>query len=74
MALRSTAKNDSEALYESALDLIRAGQKVTAPILSKSLRIGSDRASRIMDKLECRGVLSARDARGKREVLLGVGS
>lgn len=62
---------DSDALVEQAVALVRRTQRASASFLQRQLRIGYPRAARLLDQLEEMGVVGAAVPGGReREVLL----
>ena len=69
---KNTSNNDddqSDDLYETALEIIKSEKKASTSFLQRKLQIGYNRAARIMDMMEERGVVSKANHVGKREVL-----
>ena len=69
---KNTSNNDDDQLddlYETALEIIKSEKKASTSFLQRKLQIGYNRAARIMDMMEERGVVSKANHVGKREVL-----
>ena len=62
--------SDKDALFEEAKQMIRSTQYASTSYLQRKLRIGYNRAARLMDELEEAGVISAYDAEKKTRVVL----
>ncbi len=62
-------ENESDELYSQALDIIRSEGKASTSFLQRKLQIGYNRAARIIDMMEERGIVSKANHVGKREVL-----
>lgn len=63
--------DDDEALYKQALELIRQTGRFSASALQRRLRVGYNRASRIADMLEERGIIGPSGKAGStREILV----
>ena len=60
---------NQDELYENALELIKSEGKASTSFLQRKLQIGYNRAARIIDMMETRGVVSKANHVGKREVL-----
>jgi len=64
--------NEDESLIEKATTIVRQGQRASASLLQRRLRIGYPRAARLLDQLEELGVVGPSQGGGKeRDVLLG---
>lgn len=60
---------DGDPLYNEAIKIIKAENKVSTSFLQRKLQIGYNRAARIVDLMEQRGVVSQANHVGKREIL-----
>jgi DNA segregation ATPase FtsK/SpoIIIE, S-DNA-T family len=67
----STAEGDSneDELYSQAVDIIKSERKASTSFLQRKLQIGYNRAARIIDMMEEKGIVSKANHVGKREVL-----
>ena len=61
---------DDEVLITRSIDLIRNTNKASTSFLQRNFQIGYNKAARIMEALEQRGVVSPPNHAGKREILL----
>ena len=62
---------DSDALIEQAIAVVKTAGKASASLLQRRLRVGYPRAARLIDELEERGIVGPAVGSGKdREVLL----
>ena len=61
--------NETDELYNQALDIIKSEGKASTSFLQRKLQIGYNRAARIIDMMEEKGVVSKANHVGKREVL-----
>ena len=61
--------NETDELYNKALDIIRSEGKASTSFLQRKLQIGYNRAARIIDMMEEKGIVSKANHVGKREVL-----
>jgi len=59
----------SDELYTKALEIIKSEGKASTSFLQRKLQIGYNRAARIIDMMEERGIVSRANHVGKREVL-----
>ena len=60
---------DEDELYSQAVDIIKSEGKASTSFLQRKLQIGYNRAARIIDMMEEKGVVSKANHVGKREVL-----
>ena len=65
----SNANEDVDELYSKALEIIRSEGKASTSFLQRKLQIGYNRAARIIDIMEEKGIVSKANHVGKREVL-----
>ncbi|MBL6861099.1 MAG: DNA translocase FtsK [Candidatus Pelagibacter bacterium] len=63
------ADNDEDELYSQAVDIIKSEGKASTSFLQRKLQIGYNRAARIIDMMEEKGIVSKANHVGKREVL-----
>jgi len=61
--------DDTDELYNQALDIIKSEGKASTSFLQRKLQIGYNRAARIIDMMEEKGIVSKASHVGKREVL-----
>ena len=60
---------EKDELYQQALEIIKTEGKASTSFLQRKLQIGYNRAARIIDMMEEKGVVSKANHVGKREVL-----
>ena len=60
---------DEDELYSKAVDIIKSEGKASTSFLQRKLQIGYNRAARIIDMMEEKGIVSKANHVGKREVL-----
>jgi len=60
---------DEDELYSQAVDIIKSEGKASTSFLQRKLQIGYNRAARIVDMMEEKGIVSKANHVGKREVL-----
>jgi DNA segregation ATPase FtsK/SpoIIIE-like protein len=58
-----------DPLYAMAVDAVVRNQKASSSVVQRHLKIGYNRAIRLLDAMENSGVVSALNAAGKREIL-----
>jgi len=61
--------DDTDTLYSQALNIIKTEGKASTSFLQRKLQIGYNRAARIIDMMEEKGIVSKANHVGKREVL-----
>ena len=61
---------EDEDLVTKSIDLIRNSNKASTSYLQRNFQIGYNKAARIMETLEQRGVVSAPNHTGKRDILI----
>ena len=59
-----------DELFSDALDIVINGQKASASMLQRRLRIGYNRAARLIEDLEAAGAISGQDGSSARKVLI----
>ncbi len=59
-----------DELYADALDIITSAGRASTSLLQRRLKIGYNRAARIMEQLEAQQVVSPADHQGNRELLI----
>ena len=62
--------DEEDSLYEDAKKLTIENQKASASFLQRKLEIGYNRASRLIDELEKKGVIGAQKGLKPREILI----
>lgn len=66
----SGAEEDSDELLPDAIDLVVKSGQASVSMLQRRFRIGYNRAARIMDMMEARGIVSPQDGSRPRQVLI----
>jgi S-DNA-T family DNA segregation ATPase FtsK/SpoIIIE len=62
-----------EDLYNQAVQIVLNDQKASTSYIQRKLKIGYNRAARLIDRMEEEGVVGAANHVGKREVLARTG-
>ena len=62
--------NDMDSLYDEVVEFVRAQQKASTSLLQRRFGIGYNRAARLIDTLEDRGVIGPANGSKPREVYL----
>ena len=60
---------ETDELYNEAINIVKSEGKASTSFLQRKLQIGYNRAARIIDMMEEKGVVSKANHVGKREVL-----
>ncbi len=66
----SAADEDGDELLSDAIDLVVKSGQASVSMLQRRFRIGYNRAARIMDMMEARGIVAPQDGSRPRQVLL----
>ena len=61
---------DMDELYEEAKEIVLADRKTSISYLQRKLQIGYNRAARIIEQMEQRGLLTPPNAKGNRDILV----
>ena len=61
---------ENDELLDEAIKLVVEYQQASTSFIQRKLRIGFNRASRIMEELEAKGIISERDGSKPRQVLI----
>ena len=62
--------DEDEELVNKSIDLIKSTNKASTSFLQRNFQIGYNKAARIMETLEQRGVVSEPNHTGKRNILI----
>jgi DNA segregation ATPase FtsK/SpoIIIE, S-DNA-T family len=65
------AGDGEAALYDKAVAMVASQGRVSTSLIQRHLRIGYNRAARIVEEMEEQGVIGPPNHSGKREVLIG---
>jgi S-DNA-T family DNA segregation ATPase FtsK/SpoIIIE len=65
---------DDEALYAQALDVLKSTKRASTSMIQRRLRIGYNRAARIMDLMEEKGVVGPENGSSPRDILVDLDS
>lgn len=63
------ASGEMDPLYDEALKVVTESRRASISLVQRRLKIGYNRAARIMEDMEAAGVVSTMDSNGTREVL-----
>ena len=70
VSTESVVTNEGDELLEEAMKIVVEYQQASTSFIQRKLRVGFNRASRIMDELEQCGVISEKDGSKPRQVLI----
>ena len=62
--------DEDEELISKSIDLIKSTNKASTSFLQRNFQIGYNKAARLMETLEQRGVVSEPNHSGKRQILI----
>lgn len=62
--------SDGDELFPQALDVLRSTKRASTSMLQRRLKVGYNRAARIMDELEDRGIVGPENGSSPREILV----
>ncbi len=65
----SSASGEQDPLYDAAVRIVSETRRASISLVQRRLRIGYNRAARMMEEMEAAGVVSSTDTSGAREVL-----
>ena len=60
---------EQDPLYDQAVFIVTDSRRASASLIQRRLRIGYNRAARIMEAMEAAGLVSAMDSSGNRQVI-----
>ena len=63
-------EEDQDPLFEEALFIVRSSKSASASFLQRRLQIGYNRAARIIEMMEARGIVGPADGARPREILM----
>jgi S-DNA-T family DNA segregation ATPase FtsK/SpoIIIE len=68
----ATADNDGESdpLYDQAVQVVLQNRKASVSLVQRHLRIGYNRAARLVESMERAGLVSPMQSNGNREILV----
>lgn len=66
----ATPDDSEDELYMNAVDVVIKNQRASISLVQRHLRIGYNRAARLIDDMENAGIVSAMDSSGGRKVLV----
>ena len=66
-----TASDDIDPLYDEAVRIVTETRKTSISYIQRRLKIGYNRAARIVEEMEASGLVGPLEANGSREILAG---
>ena len=69
-ALASSEGSESDPLYDDAVALVLKSRRASISLVQRHLRIGYNRAARLIEEMERSGLVSTMQSNGNREVLV----
>ncbi len=69
----NSAGGEKDALYDEAVNIVLESQRASISSVQRRLRIGYNRAARLIEEMESAGVVSEMQSNGMREVLVRKG-
>ena len=67
--LTSYQSESEDALFSQAVSIIIKDKRVSTSYIQRKLQIGYNRAARIIEEMEEKGIISAANSQGKREII-----
>jgi S-DNA-T family DNA segregation ATPase FtsK/SpoIIIE len=65
---------EADALYDQAVAIVLKNRRASISLVQRHLRIGYNRAARLLEQMEQSGVVSAMQSNGNRDILVPVGN
>jgi len=62
--------DDDDVLYRQALDVLKSSRRASTSMLQRRLRIGYNRAARVMEMMEEKGIVGPENGSSPREILV----
>ncbi|WP_227461732.1 DNA translocase FtsK [Cupriavidus pauculus] len=63
------APGKPDPLYDRAVELVRAHKRPSVSLVQRHLQVGYNRAARLLDEMEAKGVVSPMGAAGERTLV-----
>jgi len=65
---------EADALYDQAVQVVLKNRRASISLVQRHLRIGYNRAARLLEQMEQSGVVSTMQSNGNREILVPAAS
>jgi S-DNA-T family DNA segregation ATPase FtsK/SpoIIIE len=72
--VEGVAGGESDALYDQAVAIVLKNRRASISLVQRHLRIGYNRAARLLEQMEQSGLVSTMQSNGNREILVPVGA
>ncbi|MEO7728871.1 MAG: DNA translocase FtsK, partial [Burkholderiales bacterium] len=69
VSLDAGGNGESDPLYDQAVEIVLKTRRASISLVQRHLRIGYNRAARLIEQMERAGMVSAMQSNGNREVL-----
>ncbi len=70
----SEGGGEADALYDQAVAIVLKNRRASISLVQRHLRIGYNRAARLLEQMEASGVVSTMQSNGNREILVPAGN
>ncbi len=64
------AGGDKDPMYDQAVEIVLKNRKASISLVQRHLKIGYNRAARMLEEMENSGLVSAMSGSGQREILV----
>jgi len=73
-SLDGSGSGEADALYDQAVAVVLKNRRASISLVQRHLRIGYNRAARLLEQMEQSGVVSTMQSNGNREILVPAGT
>ncbi|MFZ6674512.1 DNA translocase FtsK [Undibacterium sp. Xuan67W] len=73
-AVAGEGGGEADALYDQAVAIVLKNRRASISLVQRHLRIGYNRAARLLEQMETSGVVSTMQSNGNREILVPAGN
>jgi S-DNA-T family DNA segregation ATPase FtsK/SpoIIIE len=73
-SLEGPGGGEADALYDQAVAIVLKNRRASISLVQRHLRIGYNRAARLLEQMEQSGLVSTMQSNGNREILVPVGN
>jgi S-DNA-T family DNA segregation ATPase FtsK/SpoIIIE len=70
----ASGEGEADALYDQAVGIVLKNRRASISLVQRHLRIGYNRAARLLEQMERSGVVSTMQSNGNREILVPAGN